>query len=50
MLTDQDVAKLASILATKEDIKGLQGQVDGLRESIQALTITVDKLAGVVAK
>lgn len=48
MLTNEDIQKLASILATKEDIKELRQDVDGLRETVQALAISVDGLVKAV--
>ena len=44
MLTDEDIAKIAGIVATKEDVEELKENVAGLRESVQALTISVDRL------
>lgn len=44
MLTNEDVAKLSSVLATKEDIKELREESDALRENSQALTLAVDGL------
>lgn len=45
MLTDQDIQKLAAVLATKEDIKDLREETDALRETVHALTVAVDGLA-----
>ncbi len=44
MLTNKDIAKLSSILATKDNIGRLEKEINDLRESTQALTIVVDKL------
>ena len=57
MLTNEDLEKLKEVLATKEDIGKLvtldefdrseseiKQDINGLRESIQALTVSVDKL------
>lgn len=62
MLTNEDIKKLKEVLATKEDLakiltleefdqfKGeIKQDLDGLRESIQALTVSVDKLVKAVA-
>lgn len=69
MLTDQDIKKISSILATKEDFLGLRNEMDrgfglmakesdlleikkdveGLRESIQSMTVAVDGLAKVIS-
>ncbi len=48
MLTNTDIKKLASILATKENILSLQEDVNGLRETVQGLTTAVDKLVGAI--
>lgn len=48
MLTDQDIQKIISVVATKEDIQDLKEDVAGLRESVQALTISVDRLVKAV--
>ncbi len=58
MLEDKDIQKLREVLATKEDLAKIvtleefgqfRGEIkqdlDGLRESIQALTVSVDRLA-----
>lgn len=57
MLTNEDIEKLKEALATKEDLVKIvtleefdqfRGEIkqdmDGLRESIQTLTVSVDKL------
>ena len=62
MLTDEDIGKLKEVLATKEDLAKIVtleefGQFSGeikqdldvLRESIQSLTVSVDKLVKAVA-
>jgi len=62
MLDDKDIQKLKEALATKEDLAKIvtleefdqfRGEIkqdlDGLRESIQALTVSIDKLAKAVA-
>ena len=61
MLTDEDVKRLKEVLATKEDLAKIvtleefgqfkveiKQDFDALRESIQALTISVDKLVKAV--
>ena len=37
MLDSKDIKKLATILATKDDIDDLKKDISGLRESVQAL-------------
>lgn len=49
MLTDQDIRKLTSVLATKSDVLELKKDVEGLRESIQGLLVAVDNLAKVIS-
>jgi len=50
MLEDKDIQKLIEVfatreeVATKEDLGEVKQDLDGLRESIQALTLAVDKL------
>jgi len=44
MLTNEDIQKIISVVATKEDVESLKQDVNGLRESIQSLVISVDKL------
>ena len=48
MLDSKDIKKLATILATKDDIDDLKKDLSGLRESVQVLTISVDKLVKAV--
>jgi len=48
MLTDEDIKKLLNVLATREDIVELKQDMAGLREAVQALTVSVDKLAKAV--
>jgi predicted nucleic acid-binding Zn-ribbon protein len=61
MLTDEDIKKLKEALATKEDLakiltleefgqfqREVKQEFSGLREAIQALTVSVDKLAKAV--
>jgi phage-related tail protein len=48
MLTNEDIVKLSAVLATKEDIRGLEERVSKLEESHQRLITSVDKLAKAV--
>ena len=61
MLTDEDVKRLKEVLATKEDLSKIvtleefgqfkveiKQDFDALRESVQALTVSVDKLVKAV--
>jgi len=48
MLTTEDIQKLSEVLATKEDIKDLKSDMNALRELVQALTLSVDKLVKAV--
>lgn len=61
MLTDEDIQKLKEVLATKEDMSKLitldefdqfrgemKQNMNALRESIQGLSVSVDKLAKAV--
>ncbi|MFH1780474.1 MAG: hypothetical protein ABH841_00470 [Candidatus Nealsonbacteria bacterium] len=62
MLDDQDIQKLKEILATKEDLAKIltleefdqfRGEIkqdlNGLREAVQALVVSVDKLVKAVS-
>jgi archaellum component FlaC len=49
MLTDEDIQKLAGVLATKDDICEIKEDLNGLRESVQSLTISVDRLVKAVS-
>ena len=62
MFTNEDIEKLKETLATKEDLSKIvtlgefdqfRGEIkqdlDGLRESVQALTVSIDKLVKAVA-
>ena len=42
MLTDQDIAKLSGLLATKDDVEGLREEIDKLKESVEALIRSID--------
>lgn len=44
MLTSEDVQKLLDVLATKEDINEIKKDILDLREVVQGLTLSVDKL------
>ncbi|OHA15246.1 MAG: hypothetical protein A3H57_02485 [Candidatus Taylorbacteria bacterium RIFCSPLOWO2_02_FULL_43_11] len=48
MLTDKDIDKLTSVLATKNDLKELVEDVSSLKEVVQGLTTAVDGLAKVI--
>jgi hypothetical protein len=45
MISNKDLAKLAAVLATKEDIKDIHESLDSLNESTRALTTIADNLA-----
>jgi len=45
MLTSEDIQKLISVLATKDDLRQLQTEVFSLRETVQGLTVAIDGLA-----
>ncbi|OGG47457.1 hypothetical protein A2761_03240 [Candidatus Kaiserbacteria bacterium RIFCSPHIGHO2_01_FULL_51_33] len=47
-LTSEDIQKLTSLLATKQDVQLLREDVSALRESVQGLTTAVDGLAGAI--
>lgn len=44
MLSDEDIQKLSSVLATKEDIHDLREETDALRENVQSLVLALDGL------
>ena len=48
MLTDEDIQKLTSVLATKHDVETLREEVSSLRETVQGLTNAIDGLAKVI--
>jgi archaellum component FlaC len=50
MLTNEDIIKLSEVLATKEDIKGLDERITKLELSMQSLTTAVDNLTSAVNK
>lgn len=50
MLTDQDISKLAAVLATKQDIVELTDRIVKLEESVNALTTSIDGLIGELKK
>lgn len=45
MITNKDIAKLASILVTKDDLSETNARIDRVEVSIDALTTIVDNLA-----
>ncbi|UZE93227.1 MAG: hypothetical protein ACKKMV_01865 [Candidatus Nealsonbacteria bacterium] len=48
MLSEEDIKKLLEVVATKEDIKDIKRGIDGLREIVQSLVVSVDKLVKAV--
>ena len=48
MLTSEDIQKLLEVLATKEDVKEIKGELTDLRETVHELVTAVDKLAKAV--
>lgn len=44
MLTTQDIQKLTSLLATKDDVREIREDVSGLRESLQGMIVATDNL------
>ncbi len=44
MLTNEDIKKLTSVLATKQDVQDLKEEFGGLKETVQALSVAVDRL------
>jgi len=48
MLTNEDIQKIISVVATKEDITKLDEKVDSLRETMQGLAVSVDKFVGAI--
>ena len=48
MLTVQDIQKLTSLLATKEDVREIKEDVGGLRESLQGMIVATDNLTKVI--
>ncbi len=45
MLTDQDIDKLLSVLASKQEVQNLQKDMDNMKELMQGLLSSVDSLA-----
>jgi hypothetical protein len=45
MLNDEDINKLTSILVTKQDIKEVKSEMDGLKELVQGLIVSTDNIA-----
>ncbi len=51
MLTDTDfkrIQKLVGNLATRDDIAELRGEMQGLRETVQAMAVSIDGLVKVI--
>ena len=44
MLTDEDVKKLMTVLATKDDVVELKQDLEILKESVNALTNSIDAI------
>ena len=44
MLNNEDIQKLIDVFATKEDLEDLKQDITGLRDSVQTLTVSIDKL------
>ena len=45
MLTDQDIDRLLSVLATKQDVERLEKRMDRMEDLMQGLLSSVDSLA-----
>jgi hypothetical protein len=45
MLTNQDIDKLTSLLATKQDIRDLDARTSRLEDLVQGLVLSQDSLA-----
>ena len=46
MLTNADIARLVSVVATKEDVKHLEGRIDAIDEKFDRQLVLLDKLIG----
>jgi len=44
---DHTIDRLTAVLASKKDVQNLRGDVEGLRETVQATAVNVDKLTGI---
>ncbi len=42
MITNSDIAKLAKVLATKEDIRGLDERLTRVEDTVTTITTTLD--------
>jgi predicted nucleic acid-binding Zn-ribbon protein len=49
MLTDQDIDKLTSVLASKNDVKEIRENMADLKELVQGLIISSDNLANAMS-
>ncbi len=45
MLTDQDIDKLTSLLASKKDVEEIKSDLSHLREMVQGLLVSSDLIA-----
>ncbi|MBI2097906.1 MAG: hypothetical protein HYT46_03180 [Candidatus Vogelbacteria bacterium] len=48
MLTNQDIAKLTSVLVTKQEFQLLDAKVDSMRETLNSLLTAIDGLTKVI--
>lgn len=42
MLTDQDIEKLTSVFASKQDFKELKEEIDVIKENVPSILVSVD--------
>lgn len=45
MLEDKDIQKLVSLLSTKEDVNQIRSDITDMREILQSLMVSTDKIA-----
>ena len=50
MLTEQDMDKLVGLVATKNDVKELRSDLGDLKELVQGLIVSSDKLAKIIGE
>jgi phage shock protein A len=48
MITNNDIEKLAKVLATKDDVSDLHNNIEAIQTSVNSLTTSVDGLAKTV--